>query len=71
MGATSTTGVSGPGMSHGRYKPELHSACHCCGNSTENQPTEKPKLGCVTNYQNLNSNITYQINSNSRTIQVC
>lgn len=49
MGATSVTGVSGPGESHGLYKPELHcGGCGCgCGKANCNETTTPPSsIGC-------------------------
>ena len=53
MGATSVTGVSGPGDSNGKYKPELHCggcACGCQGDEC-NPPAESEKVGCYISYR--------------------
>lgn len=47
MGATSVTGVSGPGDSGGLYKPELQCGGCGCGSKDEPEPAEAPsKIGC-------------------------
>lgn len=48
MGATSTTGVSGPGDSGGKQKPANNCGCGACGDTEETTPTVPAKLGCRT-----------------------
>jgi len=50
MAASSVTGVSGPGMSHGRYNPAMHVGCGCGGKVVE-QPVLPPRRSvCSVNY---------------------
>jgi hypothetical protein len=50
MGASSVTGVSGPGASQGKYKPELHCGGCGCGGDGDETPTRTPnRPGCVVN----------------------
>lgn len=53
MGATSVTGVSGPGDSYGKYKPELHcGGCACgCGSNCEPEAVEQPRTTCYLTYK--------------------
>jgi hypothetical protein len=49
MGASSVTGISGPGDSHGQQKPKNHCGCGCCNNFTEEEHQAIMKRGCVVN----------------------
>ena len=49
MGANSVTGVSGPGMSYGIYKPDLHCGgcqCGCKATKTCREEPEHEEVGC-------------------------
>jgi hypothetical protein len=71
MGAKSVTGVSGPGESHGRYKPDNNCGCGCgCNKGKCDKPVSSPaKLGCYvrTRAQGIGA---YKTGSSS-SIQVC
>ena len=68
MGATSVTG-SGPGDSHGEYKPELHCGGCGCGFTEEEEPRIVVRRGCVTRTR---SGGTASTKAGSSTgIQVC
>lgn len=69
MGATSVTGVSGPGESGGKYKPENNCGCGCCG-PDEEEPTEKVKLGCYTRYRTQGTK-TYRVGGGVVNTRVC
>lgn len=62
MVASSVTGVSGPGDSNGKYKPQNNCSCSCCcNNSQQEQNLIKNKLGCFKSYKNCSKN-NYKIN---------
>jgi hypothetical protein len=70
MVASSVTGVSGPGDSNGKYKPENNCSCSCCCSkkeeSTENLVVKK---GCFTTYK-INKNLSYKF-GNKLKIKTC
>jgi hypothetical protein len=47
MAASSVTGLSGPGMSHGLYKPENHRGCNCGGKPSTPVETVVVKTLCA------------------------
>ena len=61
MGATSVTGLSGHGLSHGLYKAENQcGGCGCgCGKNCPEPKTPPKKLGC---YRRVSScgNLSYK-----------
>ena len=68
MAASSVTGVSGPGDSLGRYKPE--NSCGCgCGSTEDTGTTPIVKRGCYTTL-NVNCPSSYKIGGNYG-IKVC
>jgi hypothetical protein len=69
MGATSVTGVSGPGESNGKYKPDNNCGCGC-GKKDEDEPQEKIKLGCYVKHQTQGFS-GYNSCTNSVNIKVC
>lgn len=72
MGATSVTGVSGPGDSHGVYKPDLHCggcSCSCQGDNCE-PPTVRPRESCYIAYRS-NGGFTFRSGTGSVTIRGC
>lgn len=50
MGATSSTGLSGPGDSLGLYKPELHCGGCGCGAAEESTPVVRTPTYCTVKY---------------------
>ena len=68
MGATSATGVSGPGDSKGKQKPDNHCGCGC---GTTEDTTSEPVLprGCVIKYSTGNSK-TIRVGSSLK-VRVC
>jgi hypothetical protein len=69
MGATSVTGT-GPGDSHGLYKPELQCGGCGCGFTEEEEESIIVKRGCVTTAI-ANGNATYVGSGSVSSIQVC
>lgn len=62
MGATSVTGVSGYGMSHGMYKPENQCGgcgCGCTGKKCHEERRPEKKTGCYTRVRS-NGSISYK-----------
>lgn len=52
MVASSVTGVSGPGDSKGKYKPENNCSCSCCCSNDMEEKSEKlKKKGCYITYK--------------------
>jgi hypothetical protein len=52
MAASSVTGVSGPGDSKGKYKPENNCSCSCCCESNKNSEIiKKNKKGCFVKHK--------------------
>jgi hypothetical protein len=71
MVASSVTGVSGPGESNGKYKPENNCSCSCCcGKSEPQEQLKKIKIGCYTRYSSPTSN-NYKISNVSSGIKIC
>lgn len=70
MIASSVTGVSGPGDSKGKYKPENNCSCSCCcGESSKKIENKSSKLGCFKNYK-ICKNTTVN-NFKSIKIKIC
>ena len=69
MGATSVTGVSGPGDSEGKYKPANNCGCGC-GDQDEEEPRERVKLGCYTRYSTQGST-THSVCRGGVSTKVC
>lgn len=70
MVASSVTGVSGPGDSNGKYKPENNCSCSCCcSNKTENSQNIEIKKGCFNNYK-IGKNMSYKF-GNKLKIKTC
>ena len=72
MAASSVTGVSGPGESNGKYKPENNCSCSCCcgQNKNQEQPTKTIKKGCYKRYSSSILN-NYKISNNISGIKIC
>lgn len=68
MGATSVTGVSGPGDSDGKYKPENNCGCGCGGEEEEKKPPVK--LGCYVRTKTQGVR-TYRFGGGGTSIRVC
>jgi len=68
MGATSVTGLSGPGDSEGKYKPANNCGCGC--GDAEEEERKEVKLGCYTRYT-AQGNRTYRVSGGSASIKVC
>lgn len=51
MGATSVTGVSGPGMSNGKFKPANNNGCGCGGKPKQSPVTTPSKNVCKVRYK--------------------
>jgi hypothetical protein len=70
MGASSVTGT-GLGMSNGLQKPNNHCSCACsCKKDCGDEPVQKVKRGCVTNY-NAASGVSHVVAGGNTSIQVC
>lgn len=72
MTASSVTGVSGPGDSKGKYKPENNCSCSCCcgGEKSKENTTIIKKSGCFTKYKSCSSSIKSNY-SNGINIKIC
>lgn len=51
MIASSVTGVSGPGDSNGKYKPENNCSCSCCGQKSSKVENKNIKNECFKKYK--------------------
>jgi hypothetical protein len=69
MGASSVTGVSGPGDSEGKYKPGNNCGCSC-GDPDEEEPKERVKLGCYSRAVSPGPKV-YRARGGSQKIRVC
>jgi hypothetical protein len=70
MVASSVTGVSGPGDSQGKYKPQNNCSCSCCcENKPNNEVSEINKIGCFKNYK-INKNLSHKFGSKLK-IKTC
>lgn len=66
MGASSVTGVSGPGDSLGQYKPYLHCggcACGCGSPNCEPEPTPPVRTGCSVPYRSGGTSVVKSANT--------
>lgn len=71
MAASSVTGVSGPGDSKGKYKPENNCSCSCCcGNEKKELVNKNKKLGCYKKYSNYSKTIKNTTGSKLK-IKIC
>jgi hypothetical protein len=71
MGASSVTGVSGAGDSHGKFKPENSGSCGCGGGGQTVTPAVKVRKSvCSVSYQSQGT-AHYRVTSNVRAIRVC
>jgi hypothetical protein len=60
MVASSVTGVSGPGDSNGKYKPQNNCSCSCCGNNANSESAGNAnKVGCYKKYKSC-SGLAYK-----------
>lgn len=70
MGASSVTGVSGPGASGGKYKPDNSCGCGGCGKNEEEAVVSK-KTYCATRYTATQGTTKYVVSNGSSRIKVC
>lgn len=71
MIASSVTGLSGPGDSNGKYKPQNNCSCSCCcDNSKKEINLNKNKKGCFSKYK-ICKQTKYKLSSGSTNIKIC
>ncbi len=69
MGATSVTGVSGPGDSKGKAKPDNNCGCGCGCKKDCPKPINQVKVGCSVSLK-VGGSISYNTGGSGR-ITVC
>jgi hypothetical protein len=73
MVASSVTGLSGPGDSKGKYKPENNCSCSCCceNNKNNNSEIKKNKKSCSVKYKTTSCGIIKNKSGFRLNIKIC